>query len=142
MFCKLEIRLSQLHCVYRFIRLCSARFSGTRLFPIFKTRKTTRLSLQVNLHECGLTQGQHPKRQPELRLIHLRSGAPNTPSLQTYYADYVNKPIIFSIDAIGGGIKAFYFSFFLSKTTHPTRLYKIVISKILLFSGLANRHSR
>jgi hypothetical protein len=37
------------------------------------------------------------------------------------------------IVAIGGGIKAFYFGFFLSEATHPTKPYKIVISKIPSF---------
>ena len=41
--------------------------------------------------------------------------------------------VIFLIVAIGGGIKAFYFGFFLSETTHPTKPYKIVISKIPSF---------
>ena len=41
--------------------------------------------------------------------------------------------VIFLIVAVGGGIKAFYFGFFLSETTHPTKPYKIVISKIPSF---------
>ena len=34
------------------------------------------------------------------------------------------------IAAVGVGIKAFYFGFFLSESDHPTKPYKIVISKI------------
>ena len=40
---------------------------------------------------------------------------------------------IILIVAVGSGIKAFYFGFFLSETTHPTNPYKIVISKIPSF---------
>ena len=41
--------------------------------------------------------------------------------------------VLFLIVAIGGAVKAFYFGFFLSETTHPTKPYKIVISKIPSF---------
>jgi hypothetical protein len=41
--------------------------------------------------------------------------------------------VVFFIIAIGVGIKAFYLGFLLSKTTHPTKSYKIVISKIPSF---------
>jgi hypothetical protein len=46
---------------------------------------------------------------------------------------WISAAIIFLIVAIGADVKAFYFGFFLSETTHPTKPYKIIISKIPSF---------